>query len=146
AEDDVVAAQEVARIDGAGLQGHFRAFAQDLCAINDHHGQQHDLKQGGNAEQRELRDTPEKRSEGCGGGFDHWLVLGSRRLSTVASATAAAPATARNAERRSSEPFTAQVIPAMTPAIPSQPATIRARAPSSMPETTRQSMAQSSKA
>ena len=30
AEDDIVAAQEIARIDGTGLQGYFRAFAQNL--------------------------------------------------------------------------------------------------------------------
>ena len=53
------------------------------------------------------------------------------------------PATARKAERPQQRALHAQVIAAMTPAMPSQPATIRGRTSSSMPEMTRQSMAQS---
>jgi len=79
---------------------------------------------GGSAEQHHFRDARETFGE-RGEEPVHCRSLGSRRLSPVDSTTAAPPATARKAERRSSEPFTAQVIPAMTPAIPIQPATIR---------------------
>ena len=64
-----------------------------------------------------------------------------RRPSRLASATATRPATARNTARRNSEPFTAQVMAAMEAASPSQPATMRGRTSSSMPDTTRQSIA-----
>jgi hypothetical protein len=51
---------------------------------------------------------------------------------------------ARNLERRSGEPFTAQVMAAMTLARPIQPVTIRGRTASSTPEMTRQKKAHSS--
>src|SRR5262249_6989872 len=112
-EDDVGAAEEIARIDGTGLQGHFRALAQDFDAIDDHQGQQRELNQGGGGEQRGFRGTLKEFSDGRGKGLDHSLVLGSKRLSTSASAPVTAPAAARKAERCSSEPFTAQVMAAM---------------------------------
>ena len=58
AEDDIVAAQEIARIDGTALQGHFFAVAQNLDPIDDHHGQQRDLHQ--------LPQRRTARFSGCG--------------------------------------------------------------------------------
>ena len=65
AKDDVVAAQEIARIDGTALQGHFLAVAQNLYPIDDHHGQQRDLHHCRSAEQYDFRDAGQEFSEGC---------------------------------------------------------------------------------
>jgi len=62
-EDDVVATQEITWIGRTGLQGHFRALAQDLDAIDDHQGQQRELNQGGGAEQCGFRGALQTFSE-----------------------------------------------------------------------------------
>src|SRR5258708_37185765 len=132
AQDHVVAPQEIARIEWAGLQGHVDPSAQNHNAVGDHQPDQGDLDQTCGAEQDKLRDTLEDSCKHhCGR-----LSLGRRRPSSIASAIATAPAAARKIERRRSEPFTAQVTDAMTAASPSQPATVRERAPSTMPEPT----------
>src|SRR5258708_22515634 len=127
AQNHVVAAQEIARIEWAGLQGHVDPAAQNHDAVGEHQPDQGDLDQTCGAEQDKLRDTAEDSCKIRHGR----LSFGSMRPSSIASAIAAAPAAPRKIERPSSEPFTAHVMDAITAASPSQPATVRARAPSS---------------